>query len=200
MAPRLADAVWDVVNNNEVLGKFSAGPRSNLTQLSDDMPDENTKLVYQREESPRQDWLELVSRRNKTLSSNALIRPHTLPVDNPHAVDCVAIALMSTTHEAVPELPYAQRVQSFMVKGAVMWNTVRGARAVAVFSVPHDGGVGTLRNIRDVVVGAPDVCGPPPWKLSSVAADAMVQFHAALKMMASVVECVDRPPPQQQPQ
>jgi len=78
-ADSVADFVWNSLSNTDMQQRLYRVNNLELTQLADDMPDENTKMVYFREkvEAPGkdQDWVVLCNRRQKELANSTLLSP-----------------------------------------------------------------------------------------------------------------------------
>uniref|UniRef100_A0A7S2RHX7 BZIP domain-containing protein n=1 Tax=Mucochytrium quahogii TaxID=96639 RepID=A0A7S2RHX7_9STRA len=75
----VADFMWNSFSNTDIQQRLYRVQNIELTQLADDMPDKDTKMVYYREklEPPLkdQDWVVLCSRRSRELAKSTLSLP-----------------------------------------------------------------------------------------------------------------------------
>jgi len=113
-----------------------------VTPLTDDMPDKDTKMLYYRErweDRKDQDCVFLCNRKRKNLALSTLALPHSNTGKPPVGkVSAVAMALSTTQHSAAPEYDNTSRITSMFIQGAVIWNAVADCRLCVVFSFPDD--------------------------------------------------------------
>ena len=154
-AASLSDFFWESFSNTATQQRLYNVKGVEVTQLTDDMPDSNTKMLYYRERwenEKDQDLVLICNRRRKELAKSTLALPHSNK--SKPAIGKVAAMLMAmstTQHSAAPEYENANRITSLFVQGAVMWNVMADSRLCVVFSFPDNIRLKAIRKIEDVI-------------------------------------------------
>mmetsp|Transcript_13010 Transcript_13010/g.21068 ORF Transcript_13010/g.21068 Transcript_13010/m.21068 type:complete len:452 (-) Transcript_13010:52-1407(-) len=154
-AASLSDFFWDSFSNTATQQRLYSVKGMEVTQLTDDMPDKDTKMLYYRERWDKgkdQDLVLICNRRRKELAKSTLALPNAKK--NKPAVGKVAamiMAMSTTQHSAAPEYDNANRITSMFVQGCVMWNVMADSRLCVVFSFPDDIKLKMIESVDDVI-------------------------------------------------
>jgi hypothetical protein len=155
-AASLSDFFWDSFSNSATQQRLYNVKGVEVTQLTDDMPDANTKMLYYRERwegEKDQDLVLICNRRRKELAKSTLGLPHANKAKPAVGkVAAVVMAMSTTQHSAAPEYENARRITSMFVQGAVMWNSSADSRLCVVFSFPDNVRLKAIHSIEDVLV------------------------------------------------
>mmetsp|Transcript_7895 Transcript_7895/g.10312 ORF Transcript_7895/g.10312 Transcript_7895/m.10312 type:complete len:482 (+) Transcript_7895:404-1849(+) len=155
----VSDFLWNTMSDTSVQSRLYNIKGIELTQLADDMPDKDTKMVYYREkwDGPKkdQDWVMICNRRRRDLPKSTLVVPgkktKTKSKQGIGKVNAVVLALQTTQHSAAPQFHNANRITSMFVQGAVTWNSGGDARLCVVFSFPDDFKIKAVEGFQEVI-------------------------------------------------
>mmetsp|Transcript_10129 Transcript_10129/g.32196 ORF Transcript_10129/g.32196 Transcript_10129/m.32196 type:complete len:419 (-) Transcript_10129:440-1696(-) len=154
-AASLSDFFWESFSNTATQQRLYSIKGVEVTQLTDDMPDTNTKMLYYRERwdgEKDQDLVLICNRRRKELAKSTLALPHANKAKPAVGkVAAMVMALSTTQHSAAPEYENANRITSLFVQGAVMWNVMADSRLCVVFSFPDNIRLKAIETIDDVI-------------------------------------------------
>mmetsp|Transcript_17300 Transcript_17300/g.20803 ORF Transcript_17300/g.20803 Transcript_17300/m.20803 type:complete len:481 (-) Transcript_17300:89-1531(-) len=155
----VSDFLWSSMSDTSVQQRLYNIKGIELTQLADDMPDKDTKMVYYREkwDAPKkdQDWVMICNRRRRDLPKSTL----TVPCKDTKSkskqgigkVNSVVLALQTTQHSVAPQFHNANRITSMFAQGAVTWNVGGDARLCVVFSFPDDFKIKAVEGFQEVI-------------------------------------------------
>jgi len=153
-ATTLSDFFWDSFSNTSVTQRLYSIKGVEVTPLTDDMPDSNTKMIYYRErrESEKdQDLVLICNRRRRELAQSTLALPGSKDGKDLGKVTAMLMAMSTTQHSAAPEYENANRISSLFVQGAVMWNMAADSRLCIVFSFPDNIHLKAIDGIDDII-------------------------------------------------
>ena len=156
-ASHVSDFLWDSFSKTSVHQRLYDAKGIELTQLADDMPDKDTKMVYYREkwEAPKkdQDWVMICNRRRRDLPKSTLAVPSAEKKGKPTSgkAGAVVLALSTTQHSVAPQFQNANRITSMFVQGAVVWNVGGDSRLCLVFSLPEDFEIKAVKGFKEVL-------------------------------------------------
>jgi len=154
-AASLSDFFWESFSSTATHQRLYDTKGVEVTQLADDMPDKDTKMLYYRERwtnEKDQDLVLLCNRRRKELAKSTLGLPHASR--SKPAVGKVAamvMAMSTTQHSAAPEYENANRISSMFIQGCIMWNVMADSRLCVVFSFPDDIKLKAINSIDDII-------------------------------------------------
>eukprot|EP00516_Mucochytrium_quahogii_P009461 CAMPEP_0203766676 /NCGR_PEP_ID=MMETSP0099_2-20121227/555_1 /ASSEMBLY_ACC=CAM_ASM_000209 /TAXON_ID=96639 /ORGANISM=" , Strain NY0313808BC1" /LENGTH=438 /DNA_ID=CAMNT_0050663063 /DNA_START=392 /DNA_END=1708 /DNA_ORIENTATION=- len=161
-----ADLFWRTFSNQDVQQRLYKSTNIAVQPIEGKMPDRNTKVVHftRHWDPPKnaQDVVFVVNRKRQQLVKSTLAPPrrtsgkstikNTFPNEFGH-VSAISVATTSTTLYAEPKKASGEpqgssneskkpetpeRIESLVVKGAVVWNDEEGARLVLIYSVPEE--------------------------------------------------------------
>ncbi|GBG26728.1 Hypothetical Protein FCC1311_029492 [Hondaea fermentalgiana] len=154
-AASLSEFFWESFSNTATTQRLYSVRGVEITPLTDDMPDKDTKMLYYRErwnDEKDQDLVLICNRRRKELAKSTLALPYgskTKPAVG--KVAAMIMALSTTQHSAAPEYENANRINSLFVQGAIIWNVLADSRLCVVFSFPDDIKLKAINSIDDVI-------------------------------------------------
>lgn len=141
-AETVSDLFFDSFNDTKTHSRLFGVKGIEVTQMTDDMPDKDTKMLYYREYnkgSKDQDVVLLSNRKVVNLALSTLALPQSNTAKPPVGkVSAITMALSTTQHSAAPEYEATNRITSMFLQGAVIWNVVADCRLCVVFSMPDD--------------------------------------------------------------
>lgn len=154
-AASLSEFFWESFSNTATQQRLYSIRGVEITPLTDDMPDKDTKMLYYRERwegEKDQDLVLICNRRRKELAKSTLALPHgTKAKPAVGKVTAMIMALSTTQHSAAPEYENANRINSLFVQGAIIWNVLADSRLCVVFSFPDDIKLKAIKSIDDVI-------------------------------------------------
>ena len=155
---QIAEFFWTSFSDTTVQQRLYRVKGIELTQLADDMPDKDTKMVYYRERSDGkkdQDLVMICNRRRREVAKSTLSLPQkvrgTQIVPDLGKVGAQVLVMSTTQHSVAPQFDNATRITSMFVQGAVVWNVGSDARLSVVFSIPEDFSIKAVQGLTDIV-------------------------------------------------
>jgi hypothetical protein len=156
-AVQVAEFFWNSFSDTSMHHRLYQVKGIELTQLADDMPDKDTKIVYYREkwEAPKrdQDFVMICNRRRRELANSTLSLPQkgNRVKTEVGKIAAMVLALATTQHSVAPQFDNADRITSLFVQGAVTWNLGSDSRLCCVFSLPDDLNIKAVERLDDVI-------------------------------------------------
>lgn len=155
-AMQISEFFWNSFASTDVQNRLYGVKGVELTQLADDMPDKDTKMIYYREKHapPKRDvdWAIICNRRKRDLAKSTLAPPNKKGAKPQLGrASTVVIAMSTTQHSVAPQFDNADRITSLFVQGCVTWNVGGDCRACIVFSFPEDFKIRALEGFSDVI-------------------------------------------------